>query len=239
MTFFSAYSQSVFESEADVLFYLNNKANFTNKKNGVTLMFSEMGGRMRSNKGLNYFNPDVTFLTRTRAIVVYKSLTSGGSAMMIVDCKENVVADKSDMTIYSADSNEDYGNSGNYGNENKSAKDIDKPNYIIINGVTKIPNSFVGKFLQGNNYVIITKTSDKKGSISGSYNGKKFMAPFNPNGYLNQNHIKFFNDVVHFYLFGINNNSNIIKEIDLRIIYSDDWSTDRHEDAKKIRFRRQ
>jgi len=124
-----------FESQADVLVYLNNKADFTNKNNGVTLTFSEMGGRMRSNKGVSYYNPDVTILTNTRAVVVYESLTSGGIAKIIVDCKENVIADKSDMTVYTPDSDEENVISQNapvrkYINDNvtiSSSKIIGKP----------------------------------------------------------------------------------------------------------------
>ena len=95
---------SIFESKGDVLVFLNNRGDFTNSNNGVTLSFSDMGGRMRSNKGVDYFNPDVTLLSRTRAIVTYESLTSGGIAKIIVDCKENVIADRNDNTVYSPES---------------------------------------------------------------------------------------------------------------------------------------
>ena len=108
LTYVSAYSQTTFESESDVLFYLNTKSSFSNKGNGVTLSFTDMGSRMSSNKGINYFNPDVTLISRTRAIVQYQSLTNpDGFAKIIVDCNQNIVVDKSDMTKYSAYSYEE------------------------------------------------------------------------------------------------------------------------------------
>jgi hypothetical protein len=123
-----------FESEADVLVYLNNKADFSNKNNGVTLTFFEMGGRMRSNKGVSYYNPDVTILTSTRAVVVYESLTSGGIAKIIVDCKENVIADKSDMTVYTPDSDED----------NDIAENVPVRKFVNEN-VNLSPSKIIGK----------------------------------------------------------------------------------------------
>ena len=236
-----------FGSQVDVLVYLNNKSDFTNKDTGVTLTFFEMGGRMKSNKGVSYYNPDVTLLSSTRAVVTYESLTSGGIAKIIVDCKENVIADKSSMTIYSADnySNESINqqpetNWSNKQERQAQAKKPNKPNYFIINGVTNIPKSFVGKFIQGKNYIIISSTSATSGKIDVSYYGKKYTAPFNPNNYMNSDYIEFYNSIVTFKVFGIDNKTSKIKEIDLRINYSgDNWNTDSDDVAKKIRFKRQ
>lgn len=102
----SLFSQTIksFASSADVLVYLNNKSNFTNKNNGVTLTFFDMGGRVKSNKGVSYYNPDVTLINQNRAVIQYESLTSSGYAKMIVDCKLNIVMDRYDNTIYSAES---------------------------------------------------------------------------------------------------------------------------------------
>ena len=138
----SAQTINRFESEADVLVYLNNKADFTNKNNGVTLTFFEMGGRMRSNKGVSYYNPDVTILTSTRAVVVYESLTSGGIAKIIVDCKENVIADKSDMTVYIPDSDE-------YEQPVRSAKQ-----YNTVN--TNTPKKIIGKTVKIGKLIVST-----------------------------------------------------------------------------------
>lgn len=132
----SLFSQtiSIFESPADVLVFLNNRGDFTNTKNGVTLSFSDMGGRMRSNKGVDYYNPEVTLLSRTRATVTYESLTSGGIAKIIVDCKENVIADKSDMTVYAPDSDEE-----NLISQNAPVKKNVNENVNII------PSKIIGK----------------------------------------------------------------------------------------------
>jgi hypothetical protein len=123
----SLFSQTIssFESSTDVLVFLNNRVDFTNTKNGVTLSFSDMGGRMRSNKGVDYYNPEVTLLSRTRATVTYESLTSGGIAKLIVDCKENLIADRSDMTIYSAINSE-----SNYEQTNRFSS------HVIVNSIT-------------------------------------------------------------------------------------------------------
>jgi hypothetical protein len=135
-----------FESEADVLVYLNNKADFTNKNNGVTLTFFDMGGRMRSNKGVSYYNPDVSILSSTRAVVVYESLTSGGVAKIIVDCRENVIADKSDMTVYSPDNSNEI-------QDDRPARSIRQNNTIALNNPKKITSKpiKIGKLLVATN----------------------------------------------------------------------------------------
>ena len=238
LTLISAYSQTTFESEADVLQYLTTKGQFTNRGTNITLTFSDMGSSLSSGRS-SYFNPQVTLVSSTRAVVEYQSLNNPDvTVQFIVDSRENVIMDKRDRSIYKAYSYEE--KEPIRKNERIPITSTKKVNYLIIKGETKIPNSFVGKFIQGNNYVIITKTSDRKGSMSVSFNGKKYTAPFNPNNYMDANNIMFFNSVVTFKVFGIDNNSNIIKEIDLRINYSgDNWNTDSDEDAKKIRFRRQ
>jgi hypothetical protein len=120
---FSSYSQLKFYSEADVLNYLNNKRNFTNSSTGVTLIFTEMGGRMTSNKGLNYFSPDVTLVNTTRAVVAYTSLTSGGTAQIIVDCSEEVVLDRSSRVAYVA---ERFETSRRGENDNNNNAEVDR-----------------------------------------------------------------------------------------------------------------
>lgn len=96
----TVFSQTIskFESKADVLVYLNNKS-FTSN-NGVTLSFFDMGGRFKSNKGLSYFNPDVILLSKTKALLQYKSLTSSGFAKFTVDCNINVLTDRTDNATY-------------------------------------------------------------------------------------------------------------------------------------------
>lgn len=125
-----------FGSQVDVLVYLNSKSDFTNKDTGVTLTFFEMGGRMKSNKGVSYYNPDVTLLSSTRAVVTYESLTSGGIAKIIVDCKENVIADKSSMTVYAAE---------NYRNENNDQQPERKESKV--KRTVKVNAIAIGKLL--------------------------------------------------------------------------------------------
>ena len=84
-----------------------------------------MGGRMTSNKGLNYFNPDVTLLNTTRAVVAYTSLTSGGTAQIIVDCSEDVVLDRSSREVYVAERFE-----SSRRNENNNENNNDNEVYV-------------------------------------------------------------------------------------------------------------
>lgn len=238
----SLFSQTIssFESTADVLVFLNNRGDFTNTKNGVTLSFSDMGGRMRSNKGVDYYNPEVTLLSRTRAIVTYESLTSGGIAKIIVDCKENVIADKSDMTVYSPESDLSEDQVEKSQRPNVKYKPVKvKPNYYEITGQTRIPNSFVGRWVQGKNYVIITKKTETKGSVTVSLNGRTYTANFNPRNYMNSEYINFIKEPdVEYWIFGIKSSDNKIKEIDLAFNYYANYNSEAIADRKKIRFHR-
>lgn len=111
LNFFSAYSQSAFESEADVLSYLSTKGQFTNKKANITLTFSEMGGRLSTGSS-SYFNPDVTIVTSTRAYVKYQSLNNPNVKVeFIVDSKDNYILDRKDKSIFYADTDDTNENS--------------------------------------------------------------------------------------------------------------------------------
>lgn len=105
LTFITVHSQTTFESESDVSLYLNVNSPFKNKDNGVTISFPDMATRMISNSGNSYFNPDIILVSRTRAVIEYQSTTNPNAvAKIIVDCKENFVVDKSDMTMYKSNS---------------------------------------------------------------------------------------------------------------------------------------
>lgn len=240
LMYFTSYSQSTFQSEADVLFYLTQKSPFTNERTGTTLTFTSMGSYLYVGQSQCY-NPDVTLVSSTRAFVIYESLSNPGAKIQfIVDSKENLIMDRQDKSLYKANSyEEDIPKPAPKQTSKPAATSPARPNYVTISGETNIPNSFVGKFVQGNNYVIISKVSDKKGSITVSYNGKKYIAEFNPNNYMNANNLDFFNNDVNITVFGINNNSTTLKEIDLRLnFYGDNWNTDSHDYVKKIRFKR-
>lgn len=105
LTFITVHSQTTFESESDVSLYLADNSPFKNKDNGVTISFPDMATRMISNSGNSYFNPDIILVSRTRAVIEYQSTTNPNAvAKIIVDCKENFVVDKSDMTMYKSNS---------------------------------------------------------------------------------------------------------------------------------------
>ena len=102
LSFVTAYSQTIFESEADVLQYLTTKSPFTNKEANVSLTFSDMGSRLSSGRS-SYFNPDVTLVSSTRAVVEYQSLNNPDvTVQFIVDTKENVIMDRRDRSIFRA-----------------------------------------------------------------------------------------------------------------------------------------
>ncbi|MBS1919632.1 MAG: hypothetical protein JST17_05235 [Bacteroidetes bacterium] len=102
LVFFTAHSQTTFDSEADVLLYLTTKGPFTNKDANVTLTFSDMGSRLSSGRS-SYFNPEVTLVSNTRAVVEYQSLNNPDvTVQFIVDTKENVIMDRRDKSIFKA-----------------------------------------------------------------------------------------------------------------------------------------
>jgi hypothetical protein len=73
-----------------------------------------MGSRLKSNTGLDYFNPSVILLTSTRARVTYESLTTNGVTKIIVDCSRNIIIDEDSYTTFSSVSNNE-GSSTNSG----------------------------------------------------------------------------------------------------------------------------
>lgn len=104
---FSAYSQTAFESSADVLLYLNTKGTFTNKQANITLTFSDMATRLSSGSA-SYYSPDVTLLNSYKAVVKYQSLNNpDGIVSFTVDAKSNTLTDRSDRTEYKANSIEE------------------------------------------------------------------------------------------------------------------------------------
>lgn len=103
----AAYSQSQFDSEVDVLLYLTNIRSFTNQEANVTLTFSDMGSALSSGNA-KYYNPTVTLVTSTKAIVGYQSLNNPDVAVQfVVDCQKNEIIDKQDGSIFKAYSFED------------------------------------------------------------------------------------------------------------------------------------
>jgi hypothetical protein len=244
-------AQSSFSDMTDVIKFMENKTYYNSETDveleyGYISSYNTYGIKLKSNKSgrtMYFINCDIE--TYGSFADVSGTSTSDGSNFKFRLYKNRIIigiGEQRQTTFYLKASSytEKEPIQSNNQVPQTSAKKINKPNYFIIKGETKIPNSFVGKFIQGSNYVVITKTSDKSGNISVSYNGKKYTVPFNPNNYMNSNNIEFYNSVVTFGVFGIDNASSIIKEIDLRINYSgDNWNTDSNEDAKKIRFIRQ
>jgi hypothetical protein len=93
-------AQTYFETDIDVLLYLNTNGPFYNKNTDVTLNFSDMGGSLSTGRS-KYFNPDLTIVSSYRAVAEYQSLNNpNGVVRFIVDSRENVIMDRSDKTIY-------------------------------------------------------------------------------------------------------------------------------------------
>jgi|694.fasta_scaffold22256_2 hypothetical protein len=105
---------TVFRSEGEVLNFLESRKKFSNSKLDITITFSDMGSRLKSNTGLDYFNPSVILLTSTRARVTYESLTTNGVTKIIVDCSRNIIIDEDSYTTFSSVSNNE-GSSTNSG----------------------------------------------------------------------------------------------------------------------------
>ncbi len=94
--------QSAFESDVDVLFYLNNKGSFKNEDSGIKLTFSDMGSQLSTGNS-QFFQPDVVLLSTSRAIVTYQLVTDPERTVkIVVDSKQNLVMDLSDKAIYRA-----------------------------------------------------------------------------------------------------------------------------------------
>lgn len=93
---------TIFYQDVDVLVYLNNTISFKNVEDNLTLTFSDMS-RVTTSRGKGYFNPEVTLISKTRALVRYQSLNNpDGVVNIIVDSKENAVVDRSNMQIFKA-----------------------------------------------------------------------------------------------------------------------------------------
>jgi hypothetical protein len=93
-------AQNYFDSEFDVLHYINTNGPFYNKKTDITLNFSEMGGMLSTGRS-KYFNPDITIISSYRAVAEYQSLNNpNGVVRLIVDSREHVIVDRSDNTVY-------------------------------------------------------------------------------------------------------------------------------------------
>lgn len=99
--FSSLHSQSYFHSDGDVLSYLALKRTFSDE-NDFTLKFYDMGGGMSAGSA-RFFNPEVTIVSTTRAIVEYQNLdTIGATSSFIVDSRQNLLMDRASNHIFRA-----------------------------------------------------------------------------------------------------------------------------------------
>jgi protein TonB len=122
-TNFSVNAQSDFESESDVLYYLDTKGSFSNENSGITLSFSDMATNLSTGRA-KYYQPEVIVISNNIAYVTYVSSSySGLSASFKVDSKQNILIDRKDRTIYSAYSYESSDNS-NSNNENTERQTV-------------------------------------------------------------------------------------------------------------------
>ena len=221
-------SYSIFKSDTDVLNYLALKHAFGNEKSKIILTFDSVGASY-STGSANYFNPKISIISDTRAVVEYQSINyPDKKASFIVDTKENVIMDKVDKSIYK-----------HYvGEKSIQSTSSADPNYVGLNllpNAKEVPDGFLGKFTQGNNYILIAKTPDKKGSISINYNGRKLNnLIFNR---INGNRLYFGGTPALVTVFGLDNNHEVIQEVDILINY--EGKENFHKDVTtKIRFRR-
>lgn len=106
ISFSSLHSQSYFQSDGDVLSYLALKRTFSDE-NDFTLKFYDMGGGMTAGSA-RFFNPEVTIVSNTRAIVEYQNLnTPGATSSFIVDSRQNLLMDRASNHIFRAYSYEE------------------------------------------------------------------------------------------------------------------------------------
>jgi hypothetical protein len=117
------YSQSsLFESDTDVLLYLSLQGSFTNASSGITLSFTDMASNLSTGRS-QYYSPEVSVLSSTRAIVKYTSASNPGyTASFVVDSKKNILIDKGDNSVYSSDSplsNQEVGENRNTSQQNR------------------------------------------------------------------------------------------------------------------------
>lgn len=120
---FSVNAQSDFESESDVLYYLDTKGSFSNENSGITLSFSDMATNLSTGRA-KYYQPEVIVISNNIAYVTYVSSSySGLSASFKVDSKQNILIDRKDRTIYSAYSYESSDNN-NSNNENTERQTV-------------------------------------------------------------------------------------------------------------------
>jgi len=145
------YSQSsLFESDTDVLLYLSLQGSFTNASSGITLSFTDMATNLSSGRS-QYYSPEVSVLSTTRAIVQYTSVSNpGSSASFVVDSKKNILIDRGNNSIYT--SNSPLANQDVNGNNNTSQQNVQSSKISSTGKYSKIwdtKNLNVSKFRNG------------------------------------------------------------------------------------------
>jgi hypothetical protein len=94
---YTTFCQHTFRSSYDVLNYLTEKNTFTNKNANFSIYFSEYELRAGSNA---YTFQDANIININRALIKYSSVYTGNSIQLIVDCRENLLVDVSDKSVY-------------------------------------------------------------------------------------------------------------------------------------------
>ena len=151
-------AQTYFETDIDVLLYLNTNGPFYNKNTDVTLNFSDMGGSLSTGRS-KYFNPDVTIVSSYRAVAEYQSMNNPNSIVrIVVDSRENVIMDRSDNTIYVRysdylEENRKYNQSYQFSNQNNSSK-------------SNINNADAGNIIRYDGGSVVVKTNNVSSSTS-------------------------------------------------------------------------
>ena len=104
VAFYSIKVFAQFNSEPDVLMYLNGKT-FTKESVGVSLSFSEVGSQLSLNGNLKFYQPNIRIVSKNKASVTYIGITDPSVKVgLIVDCTLNTVEDRSIGSVYSYNS---------------------------------------------------------------------------------------------------------------------------------------
>lgn len=95
----NSVSAQKFQSEADVLSYLNGKS-FKNSEVGVTIYFSDMGTRLEIN-GIQLYSPDIKVVSETKAVCTYYRISNPDQKVSgILNAKERTWTDRSNGRVY-------------------------------------------------------------------------------------------------------------------------------------------
>ena len=217
-----------FQSETDVLYYLDNKA-FSNKSTGVTLSFSDMGSNMRINSRF-LFQPEITVLSSYKAYCEYTVADDPSQKIrFVVNSSDNSIVEKGTGRAYFYEVSQNNFQQPQENTKKNNAVSIPKTVKYLTGDFTSLNDKLVGTYESKMNkgYILqITKVNSKKGSISLSYNGIKINASFRttPWPMLNpdekQKDFMFCNNETNVYIKGILGKNGTVTSLEVLVMGS-------------------